>query len=67
MLNKKYVSLFFYGLVLSSIIGGISFLFLFIERILTSFIWEEVPLYFDNRIVGLVVICLTGKLVSRRD
>lgn len=63
MLNKKYVSLFFYGLVLSSIIGGISFLFLFIERILTSFIWEEVPLYFDNRIVGLVVICLTGSLL----
>ncbi|SER82480.1 H+/Cl-antiporter ClcA [Isobaculum melis] len=52
-----------YGILLSSIVAGISVLFLFLERIFSEFIWEELPAYLNWGNLYLLLICLIGGLL----
>lgn len=58
----KGIGLFSYGIVLSSIVAGISVLFLFFERIFSELLWEEIPNYLKWGNLYILFICLIGGL-----
>lgn len=64
-MNKTnlFFRIFFYGLILSSIIGAISFIFIFLESNISHFLWGKLLNDLPYKTVFILLFCLLGGLI----